>query len=75
MVGPSVCDIMAQAVVPMPTMARNMARKRSVAFQRKVASSAYIAEREGRAMAEVDKNGILAKARGFSWSRKTRGNE
>lgn len=47
------CDDMAQAVVPTPTMARRTARKRRMGFQRKVASSAYIAEREGRAMVVV----------------------
>ena len=50
---------MAHAVVPMPTMARRMARKRRMAFQRKVASSAYIAEREGRAMARGAEDGKL----------------
>lgn len=52
MVGPSMCDIMAQAVNAIATRARMMARKRSMNFQRKVASSAYIAEREGRAIVD-----------------------
>lgn len=54
------CDIMAHAVVAMPTRARRMARMRRIAFQRKVESSAYIAEREGRAMVEVIENGEIA---------------
>ena len=48
---------MAHAVVPMPMMARRMARKRRMAFQRKVASSAYMAEREGRAMVRGAEDG------------------
>lgn len=41
---------MAQAVVAMPMIARRMARKRRMGFQRKVASSSYMAERDGRAI-------------------------
>lgn len=59
------CDTIAHAVVAIPTMARRMARKRSMAFQRKVASSAYIAEREGRAMVEGLKMGNVDKAKGL----------
>ena len=69
-----ICDAIAHAVVAIPTMARRMARKRSIAFQRKVASSAYIAERDGRAILKVLKRknvrltrilvGVAGKARG-----------
>ena len=37
-------------MVPMPIIAMGMARRRRIAFHMKVASSAYIAVRDGRAM-------------------------